>query len=486
MRSMALSSAELWHDLLQRLTEVQESQAALARAIEDLGSIVRSALSSVGSTGTRPALGPENLQEGLEPGPPRPSAQTPAAPRTPAALGAKPDVLSALLGSPPTPTYPAPAPASTAPGAKPPDAGGADEGHFDSFAPPPPGPSMAASGAAPGATSMQGIPPDVPEPLFYVPPLMEEHALGPEGAPPADVRPQPPGSPAGAEPPLPAEPLPGTARAEQASPALVGPPVVLPPLATHLSPDAVDDVLAREFGQAAAAVAPVALSGAPSGAPSGMSPRQAPPPPEPLSQAPSSQGDLLDTLLGKEFLPVSAPTGPAPGLHSGPALVEERHSAPGGIAPPPSFASPPLAPPPSFAPPPAPPGFQVRPEAILGLPQQPARAPEQSYAPLTTTQNAPPAPPSPPPSFASPPPPPGSEMPPPAFGTEGDQQSAPRWQPPPGGGAPSQAMSLASEILGAAPGSPAGEEPPAEDNRPIAQDLTVFGKGRGRRGRRKH
>ncbi|MCL4415030.1 MAG: hypothetical protein M1522_09875, partial [Actinobacteria bacterium] len=132
------------------------------------------------------------------------------------------------------------------------------------------------------------------------------------------------------------------------------------------------------------------------------------------------------------------------------------------------------------------PGFQVRPEAILGLPQQPARAPEQSYAPLTTTQNAPPAPPAPPLSFAPPPPPPGSEMSPRAFGIEADQQSAPGWQPPPGGGAPSQAMSLASEILGAAPGPPAGEAPRAEDNRPIAQDLTVFGKGRGRRGRRRH
>ncbi|HXW33244.1 MAG TPA: hypothetical protein VEJ87_01615, partial [Acidimicrobiales bacterium] len=45
VRTMALSSAELWHELLQRLTEVQQSQIALARSIEELGGIVRHALS---------------------------------------------------------------------------------------------------------------------------------------------------------------------------------------------------------------------------------------------------------------------------------------------------------------------------------------------------------------------------------------------------------------------------------------------------------
>ena len=57
VRSMALSSAELWHEILERLTQVQESQAALARAIETLGLIVRNALSG-GRPSPAPAPGP--------------------------------------------------------------------------------------------------------------------------------------------------------------------------------------------------------------------------------------------------------------------------------------------------------------------------------------------------------------------------------------------------------------------------------------------
>ena len=44
VRSVALSSAELWHEILQRLTEVQQSQIILARSIEELGTIVRDAV----------------------------------------------------------------------------------------------------------------------------------------------------------------------------------------------------------------------------------------------------------------------------------------------------------------------------------------------------------------------------------------------------------------------------------------------------------
>jgi len=45
VRSAALSSADLWHEILERLNEVQEGQIRLARAIESLGMIVCDALS---------------------------------------------------------------------------------------------------------------------------------------------------------------------------------------------------------------------------------------------------------------------------------------------------------------------------------------------------------------------------------------------------------------------------------------------------------
>src|SRR5580704_1847556 len=45
VRSAALSSADLWHEILERLNEVQEGQLKLARAIESLGMIVCEALS---------------------------------------------------------------------------------------------------------------------------------------------------------------------------------------------------------------------------------------------------------------------------------------------------------------------------------------------------------------------------------------------------------------------------------------------------------
>src|ERR1700722_2621099 len=44
VRSAALSSADLWHEILGRLNEVQEGQLKLARAIESLGMIVCDAL----------------------------------------------------------------------------------------------------------------------------------------------------------------------------------------------------------------------------------------------------------------------------------------------------------------------------------------------------------------------------------------------------------------------------------------------------------
>jgi hypothetical protein len=49
---MALSSAELWHDVLQRLSELQQSQIVLAQAIAELGTMVRESM----ATGSGPAL----------------------------------------------------------------------------------------------------------------------------------------------------------------------------------------------------------------------------------------------------------------------------------------------------------------------------------------------------------------------------------------------------------------------------------------------
>ncbi len=45
IRSMAVSSAELWHEMLDRLTQIHESQIILARAVEELGTIVRQSMS---------------------------------------------------------------------------------------------------------------------------------------------------------------------------------------------------------------------------------------------------------------------------------------------------------------------------------------------------------------------------------------------------------------------------------------------------------
>jgi len=44
IRSVALSSAELWNDVLQRLGELQDSQVLLAQAVSELGSLVHSSL----------------------------------------------------------------------------------------------------------------------------------------------------------------------------------------------------------------------------------------------------------------------------------------------------------------------------------------------------------------------------------------------------------------------------------------------------------
>lgn len=55
VRSAALSSAELWHEILQRLSDVQESQSTLAQSIEELGSIMRDAIAHMAPSLASPA-----------------------------------------------------------------------------------------------------------------------------------------------------------------------------------------------------------------------------------------------------------------------------------------------------------------------------------------------------------------------------------------------------------------------------------------------
>ncbi len=386
VRSMALSSAELWHELLERLTEVQQSQAALARAIEELGTIVRGALSSVGvpagpavEPGSVAPLAPAPTTGSLGSLPPPPAAQTPSSP----------DVVDALLGAaPPPPTAPAPETPTAAPSA----------------------------------------PPAVPEPLFYVPPLMETKAAEDQALAPTAgaARPDAPDltEPFQTPPPPPRSETP--------------PLTVLPPVTANLTPDAVDALLAGEFGPGAIPSNPLgafSVSGAPT------SP-EAPAPPVHADQSSqgsppvaSSQPDLLDSLLGSEFVSASSlppQAAPAPQSPAG------SFPATGQWAPHPG-------------PPPPPPGFAVTPEAILGIPGQAAQ-----------------------PGMGQAPPPPGPPPPP-----DGPPGGAGQWQPPDAGGGPSDAMSLATEILGAAPAPPTPEDEAAAEL-PFAEDVIVRGRRRAR------
>lgn len=72
IRSAALSSAELWQEILQRLSDVQESQIILAQSIEELGSIMRDAVthltpSLAPATSTADALGQSAEPQGTDP-----------------------------------------------------------------------------------------------------------------------------------------------------------------------------------------------------------------------------------------------------------------------------------------------------------------------------------------------------------------------------------------------------------------------------------
>ncbi len=85
VRSMDLSSPRLWHEILERLREVQEGQAKLADAIEVLGFMVQDALESethatIAAPDPDPGLAPDALAHALVPTPLVPSLTPPRPP----------------------------------------------------------------------------------------------------------------------------------------------------------------------------------------------------------------------------------------------------------------------------------------------------------------------------------------------------------------------------------------------------------------------
>jgi hypothetical protein len=197
VRTMALSSAELWHEILERLREVQESQVRLAGAIETLGEMVRDAL----VPDAQPVLGAHSRGASLaratapplgvlpDPGP---AAGPVAEPRS---FLPPPPVEARVPGprqSPPDPfpdAPPVPAEAVSEPGPVPPLSPDLEAGSgsiMDALlgfkAPPVPAEGVITSVETSAQRPRSGanevpepvLATEVPEPLFYVPPFDEE------------------------------------------------------------------------------------------------------------------------------------------------------------------------------------------------------------------------------------------------------------------------------------------------------------------------
>ncbi|HYA67685.1 MAG TPA: hypothetical protein VED63_03035, partial [Acidimicrobiales bacterium] len=152
VRTMALSSAELWHEILERLREVQESQVRLAGAIETLGVMVRDAL----APDSRPALGAHSQRT--------PLTETTGEPAAAPALS---------WAMPPTPSAPANEPAVAV---TPTEERGAAIPTADSAGAPAQDTSSASTWA---------VVPDEPAPLFSDSARRPRHAIGaaPGGTP---------------------------------------------------------------------------------------------------------------------------------------------------------------------------------------------------------------------------------------------------------------------------------------------------------------
>ena len=202
VKSMAISSAELWHEILDRLTQVQQSQAALARSIDDLGSIIKSALPSLAeATSATQTLPPPAAQQAqqvptLPPSlaPMSPQAGTTSMVQPPSVAGSSvssptihpgaipgapsggtltnPFLLRTPPGAPPIPGTPPIAPPGSGIPPMPPNT------------PPVAPPGTPQSPRTPQATAPQRIAPpaagtpssptEAPEPLFFVPPLVSQ------------------------------------------------------------------------------------------------------------------------------------------------------------------------------------------------------------------------------------------------------------------------------------------------------------------------
>ncbi|HXQ44697.1 MAG TPA: hypothetical protein VN816_08665 [Acidimicrobiales bacterium] len=398
VRPAALSSADLWHEIIERLNEVQEGQLRLARAIESLGVIVCDALSvnpQAALGGAEVATLPRSAQRvPLAAGPP---AQPPVAD-----LGTNTDdaattqrKLDSLLDA-------------------------------DVFAPASPAPDLATTGP-------------VGSPRFYVAPVPDESRKTPResvstGSWPRGRR---------------------VARGLAREAPTMNSPAVVP----DLTPAAIDALLAAEFGDTpsgptpplrvvqasegsaalnsllgaefgastptktpsqapTASQAPMA-SQAPTSTPVRPSPSvrptapPAPPAPRPPSPVAASPTTAPTVPMPPQPRPRQAVPTPPPGAPTSPPpmtaprtaspMVDPRRSVgslppvPAPPPPPAAVAPPPPPPPPSPVPPP-PPG--PRPSAVAGpVPLRP---------PLATSPGPPPAP------AASPGPPPGRSIPAPS------------------------------------------------------------------------
>ncbi len=501
VKSMAISSAELWHEVLDRLTQVQQSQTALARSIDDLGSIIKSALPALAEAGSAPQTLPPPIPQ--QSGTPTPAPRlAPTAPQT---------GLSALQ-PPPAPKQPISTPIDIpVPGAP---LGGASQNPFMSQAPsaPPPGHGMPAAPPTPPSAPQQIAPPkagmpssptEVPEPLFFVPPLAVQaaDADGISTAIPA-TPPVPPATGGMPSAPVPSKPIPSQTAAPKAgvtpppappampsTPASTSLPEDVPtkPSTTAVKPaepvnivdggsdDVLDAILAAEFSDSGLATGH-SLGMATSTLPSAT-----------IQPAPQIAGDAqLDALLGKEFS--AAPTGMAPS----PAPVPTKSPEPPATVPTPQ------------------PGFQVSPASILaepprqqapyaampqtpapttqGLSQMPHLSAPPTMMPLPTHLPIPEAPPETPareeatpksiveslPKIEKPtilqPLPVTPGMPPPAMGFEIPEPMLAELTGRPAGADDSDAFNMAKQIQEASPVEPAEEE---HKEAPISEDIVL-------------
>ena len=470
-RSAALSSADLWHEILERLNEVQEGQLRLARAIESLGMIVCDALAvdpqaALNGAAETTALPRTQQRVPLAAGPPSQSAVEEHLASSERDLAASQRTIDSLLSSDVF------APASSTPATeKVPDV---------------PTPAVAATGSS---TS----------PRFYVAPVPEQNR---------QVEREPVSSGA----------WPGGRRVARGL-AREGPSMAGPSVVPNLTPAAMDALLAAEFGDATAAPSPprpqlvpaaqagpllnsllgAEFSPAPSmpaattallnrPPPSGARPAPATPPSVRPPMAPSSPVAPPPVPSSLKPTPSMAPVRPPAAMSTAPPVAPSSHppaaAPPGDTAwtptadprrTPPVPRPTPTAVPAPVLPPPVPPqprasgapgsaGGQNLADGPGPAPGDPEDSPMRS-GPLGAVSGAP-AP------FA-----PGTPnaADPAATAVHPNADSAPQSTKP-----RDSAASMATEILSASPHAPVAEPTEATPTT-LAEDVTIMAKGRRRR-----